>query len=195
MICADAFAKDHVLSRSLGYMGADIIISPCAWAVPADHDNLKTPYHRHIKWFSAYFREELFLHFDLHLLQMEVRKPQHFFHNQVKRGVIQEAKRWASLPDDDIQWGYVSHTSDFQLYSLTYQVLLELTLTALRNAAEQNRVSMANATLALTMLDEGWSQAEMARRMRISRAAIHQRLEPVRRHLQVALQIEELPAA
>lgn len=44
MICADAFAKGQVLTRSLGYMGADIILSPCAWAVPPDHDNQKNPY-------------------------------------------------------------------------------------------------------------------------------------------------------
>jgi predicted amidohydrolase len=44
MICADGFAKDHVLSRTLGYLGADLILSPCAWAVPADHDNLREPY-------------------------------------------------------------------------------------------------------------------------------------------------------
>ncbi|MCF7929878.1 MAG: carbon-nitrogen hydrolase family protein, partial [Spirochaetales bacterium] len=39
IICADAFAEDRVLTRSLGYMGADFILSPSAWAVPADHDN------------------------------------------------------------------------------------------------------------------------------------------------------------
>jgi predicted amidohydrolase len=44
MICADGFARDHVLSRSLCYMGADVILSPGAWAVPADHDNAATPY-------------------------------------------------------------------------------------------------------------------------------------------------------
>ncbi len=44
MICADATAKDHVLTRSLGYMGADIILSPCSWAMPADHENEKDPY-------------------------------------------------------------------------------------------------------------------------------------------------------
>jgi len=43
-ICADAFAKDMTLSRSLGYMGADIILSPSSWAVPPDHDNTKEPY-------------------------------------------------------------------------------------------------------------------------------------------------------
>jgi predicted amidohydrolase len=44
MICADAFARDFVVSRALGYMGADVILSPCSWAVPADHDNVKDPY-------------------------------------------------------------------------------------------------------------------------------------------------------
>ena len=32
MICADGFAKDRVPSRALGYMGADFILSPSAWA-------------------------------------------------------------------------------------------------------------------------------------------------------------------
>jgi predicted amidohydrolase len=44
MICADAFAHGQMISRTLGMMGADIILSPCAWAVPADHDNTKEPY-------------------------------------------------------------------------------------------------------------------------------------------------------
>ena len=44
MICADAFAPGQVISRTLGLMGADIILSPCAWAVPAGHDNSKEPY-------------------------------------------------------------------------------------------------------------------------------------------------------
>jgi predicted amidohydrolase len=44
MICADAFARGQVISRALGWMGADIILSPSAWAVPADHDNRREPY-------------------------------------------------------------------------------------------------------------------------------------------------------
>jgi predicted amidohydrolase len=44
MICADAFARGQVISRALALMGADIILSPCAWAVPADHDNDREPY-------------------------------------------------------------------------------------------------------------------------------------------------------
>jgi predicted amidohydrolase len=52
MICADGFAKDHVLSRSLCYMGTDILLSPCAWAVPADHDNQTDPYG--VLWKNSY---------------------------------------------------------------------------------------------------------------------------------------------
>jgi predicted amidohydrolase len=44
MICADAFVPNQVISRTLGLMGAQIILSPCAWAVPPDHDNESTPY-------------------------------------------------------------------------------------------------------------------------------------------------------
>jgi len=51
-ICADAFAEDNVLSRALGYMGADIILSPSSWAVPPDHDNVKDPYG--YEWNRAY---------------------------------------------------------------------------------------------------------------------------------------------
>lgn len=43
-ICADATAQGNVLSDALGYMGADIILSPSAWAVPPDFDNNVTPY-------------------------------------------------------------------------------------------------------------------------------------------------------
>lgn len=44
MICADGFARGQVITRSLGYMGAQVILSPCAWAVPANHDNQRQPY-------------------------------------------------------------------------------------------------------------------------------------------------------
>jgi predicted amidohydrolase len=44
MICADAFAPGQVISRTLAMMGAKVILSPCAWAVPPDHNNSKTPY-------------------------------------------------------------------------------------------------------------------------------------------------------
>lgn len=44
MICADGFAPGQSISRALGEMGARAILSPCAWAVPHDHDNEREPY-------------------------------------------------------------------------------------------------------------------------------------------------------
>jgi predicted amidohydrolase len=44
MICADGFAPGQCISRTLALMGAQVILSPCAWAVPADHDNAREPY-------------------------------------------------------------------------------------------------------------------------------------------------------
>jgi predicted amidohydrolase len=52
MICADAFARGQVVSRALGLMGADIILSPSAWAVPAGHDNSREPYGQ--LWLDSY---------------------------------------------------------------------------------------------------------------------------------------------
>jgi predicted amidohydrolase len=52
MICADAFAAGHVVSRTLGLMGADVILSPSAWAVPADYDNVAEPYGK--LWHECY---------------------------------------------------------------------------------------------------------------------------------------------
>jgi predicted amidohydrolase len=52
LICADANAADRVLTRSLAYMGADVILSPSSWAVPADYDNEKEPYGQ--LWRDAY---------------------------------------------------------------------------------------------------------------------------------------------
>ena len=52
MICADGYANGEVISRSLCYMGADVILSPCAWARPADHDNNVDPYGE--VWRNAY---------------------------------------------------------------------------------------------------------------------------------------------
>jgi predicted amidohydrolase len=44
MICADGFAPGQAIARTLALMGASVILSPCAWAVPADHDNSRQPY-------------------------------------------------------------------------------------------------------------------------------------------------------
>jgi predicted amidohydrolase len=43
-ICADNFDDSSAIGHTLGRMGAQLIVSPSAWAVPADHDNARDPY-------------------------------------------------------------------------------------------------------------------------------------------------------
>jgi predicted amidohydrolase len=51
-ICADNFPDSLVLAHSVARMGAQLLLSPCAWAVDADHDNLRDPYGQ--LWLDAY---------------------------------------------------------------------------------------------------------------------------------------------
>ena len=51
-ICADNFPDALVLGHALARMGAQMILSPCAWAVDAEHDNSKEPYGG--RWREAY---------------------------------------------------------------------------------------------------------------------------------------------
>ena len=43
-ICADNFPDSLALGHAIGRMGAQILLSPSAWAVPADHDPRREPY-------------------------------------------------------------------------------------------------------------------------------------------------------
>jgi predicted amidohydrolase len=43
-ICADNFPESLVFGHALARMGCQLLLSPCAWAVDADHDNGREPY-------------------------------------------------------------------------------------------------------------------------------------------------------
>ncbi|QGQ20518.1 carbon-nitrogen hydrolase family protein [Cellulomonas sp. JZ18] len=43
-ICADNSAATTGIGHALGLMGAEVLLSPSAWAVPPDHDNHVDPY-------------------------------------------------------------------------------------------------------------------------------------------------------
>ena len=51
-ICADNFPESLSIGRALARMGAQIILSPCAWAVAADHNHEREPYGE--LWRGAY---------------------------------------------------------------------------------------------------------------------------------------------
>lgn len=51
-ICADNFPDSLCLGHALARMGAQMLLSPCAWAVDADHDPIRAPYGQ--LWRTAY---------------------------------------------------------------------------------------------------------------------------------------------
>jgi predicted amidohydrolase len=51
-ICADNFGNSLAIGHVLCRMGAQVILSPSAWAVDADHDNSRQPYGK--LWLDAY---------------------------------------------------------------------------------------------------------------------------------------------
>lgn len=51
-ICADNAFPSLALGRAMAVMGADLVLSPCAWAVPPDFDNAVRPYGD--EWVTAY---------------------------------------------------------------------------------------------------------------------------------------------
>lgn len=51
-ICADNAFSSLALGRALAAMGAEVLLSPCAWAVPRGFDNVARPYGD--EWVTAY---------------------------------------------------------------------------------------------------------------------------------------------
>ncbi len=51
-ICADLLPESNDLGYAQGAMGADMIFSPCSWAVPPDFDQKATPYGQ--QWKESY---------------------------------------------------------------------------------------------------------------------------------------------
>jgi hypothetical protein len=63
-ICADHFGSALAIGHVLARMGAQVILSPSAWAVDADHDDDRDPYGR--LWLDSY--AELARVYDLTLI-------------------------------------------------------------------------------------------------------------------------------
>ncbi|MBP7568527.1 MAG: carbon-nitrogen hydrolase family protein [Acidobacteria bacterium] len=52
-ICADNAPASVSLGHAVGHLGARMLLSPCAWAVPADYDPVKEPYGWNV-WDDSY---------------------------------------------------------------------------------------------------------------------------------------------
>ena len=82
------------------------------------------------------------------------------------------------------------HTS---LWDLPYSAQRQMVFAALRAAIRKKLLHARNARILIDMINEGLTQSEIARRLGISRAAIHQRLEPVRKYVKDHIETQEFP--
>lgn len=53
-ICADNFHQSLAIGHVLMRMGARVILSPSSWAMPAEHDQAREPYHSFGTWIKGY---------------------------------------------------------------------------------------------------------------------------------------------
>jgi len=78
-------------------------------------------------------------------------------------------------------------------WELPYEEQRQMVFSALRNALKKKLLHARNAKILMDMINEGLSQSEMAKRLGISRAAVHQRLEPVRKYVKGHIETQEFP--
>jgi len=79
------------------------------------------------------------------------------------------------------------------LWQLPYEEQRQMVFAALRNALKKKLLRARNAQILIDMLNEGLTQSEIAKRLGISPAAVHQRLEPVRKYVKGHIESQEFP--
>ena len=86
------------------------------------------------------------------------------------------------------------HPANFKsLRDLPMEAQHKVVLGMLRRAVRELHLTSRNADLAQTLLENNLTQADLARTLGVTRAAIHQRLKPVWRFLRKAISEEEFP--
>ena len=86
------------------------------------------------------------------------------------------------------------HPANFTaLRELPPEAQQKLVLGMLHQAVSELHINSEHAELARTLLENDLTQADLARSLGVSRQAIHQRLNPVWRHLRQAIDEQEFP--
>lgn len=79
--------------------------------------------------------------------------------------------------------GTIAHSSDRVPSDLPSDIQRELVRSLLEEASKENRLAAGTLKLAARILADGERSADVARELNVSRQALHQRLQPVRRWL------------
>ena len=79
------------------------------------------------------------------------------------------------------------------LWDLPFELQREMVFASLQNAIEEKLLKARSARIAMTMVDEGLTQSDIAKSLGISRPAVHQMLAPVRDYLRSDIEKREFP--
>ena len=105
-----------------------------------------------------------------------------YAYRRLRRKVSKDSKRWCAL--SDVNSGAALSCSPAIDEAVPYPALVELATRCLRNGVRKKRLSAKTAIVGLAILNRGWSQAEVARRTRRSRASVCQKAAAVWSYLQ-----------
>ncbi len=110
---------------------------------------------------------------------------------RLRRQVAREAILFRRIRNKDA--GIYYHPSERKFWGLPLAVQQELALQALHLAVTGQLLSRSQADIAVSMVAGSISQSGLARKLRISRQAVHQRLQPVRKYLWDVMETLEFP--
>ena len=107
---------------------------------------------------------------------------------RLRRKTSRDTKRWCAL--SDVNSGAALSCSPVIDEAVPYSALVELATRCLRNGVRKKQLSAKTAGIGLAMLNRGWSQAEIARRTRKSRASVSQKVAVIRTYLRSEMESE-----
>ena len=79
------------------------------------------------------------------------------------------------------------------LWVLPFELQRQMVFASLQNAIQEKLLVARSARIAMTMVDEGLTQSDIAKSLGISRPAVHQMLAPVRDYLKRDIETREFP--
>lgn len=107
------------------------------------------------------------------------------------RDAARDAARRRELTEKN--GGTYRHPVQKAFWDLPYEIQRTLVLAALRMGVAQGLVTRPNASLVTRMIEENLSEAEVSRRLGISRQAVNQQVQKVRKHLPKLIASQEFP--
>ena len=111
-----------------------------------------------------------------------------YAYRRLRRKTSRDTKRWCAL--SDVNSGAALSCSPAIDEAVPYSALVELATRCLRNGVRKKQLSAKTAGIGLAMLNRGWSQAEIARRTRKSRASVSQKVAVIRTYLRSEMESE-----